>query len=389
MSNYISSNQNRFYAALEQSYGEVQTANTNNRFPAIHLKAAQAIEVVRRLDKTGTRTFQGSAPTGRLNTAFDVRSYLTSWGGAGEPGYGSFFSATCGAPAEFSNGFIVNSLVNSTEIVSSAPHGLTVGSGLSWNNELRFVTAVLNPYTFTFNAPFTVSPSAGILLGPTVTYRLSTNLPSFTLYDYWDPASRIDRLLSGCAIDLMEILVNGDYHEFRFSGPASDLIDALSFTQGNGGLSAFPVEPDVTDLNTSGVPGHLGQVWLGITPSRFLTLTDAKVQLKNNLDLRRNEFGLTRPAAIVPGERAVSCSFSVLVQDDAQTAALYIAARQRQTFGAMLQLGTQQGQLMGIYMPQIMADVPDYNDSGTRLAWDFHNTVAQGRVDDELFIAFA
>ena len=389
MSSYISSNQNRFYVAIEGSYGQAQAVGVINRFPAMHVKAAQTAEVAKRLDKTGTRTHQGYTATGRLRTAFEVRSYLSVWSGAGEPSYGPFFSAACGAAASFSNGLLVASLINSTEIVSAVPHGLLVGSGLSWNNELRFVTAVLNPYTLTFNAPFAVNPHAGMLLGPTVTYRLSSSLPSFTLYDYWSAESRISRLLPGCAVDAMDLIVNGDYHDFRFSGPASDLIDAMSFVSGTAGLLAFPSEPAEANFNASGVPGHLGQAWLGGVPTEFLTLIDAKVQLKNNLELRRNEFGLVRPAAVVPGDRVVSSSFSVLVQDDAQTAALYLAAKQRQPFAAMLQLGQQQGQLMGIYLPQVISEVPDYNDSASRLAWDFTSNVAQGTNDDELFIAFA
>ena len=61
----------------------------------------------------------------------------------------------------------------------------------------------------------------------------------------------------------MTIKVNGDYHEFEFSGPAQDLIDSSSFTSGLGALSAFPVEPAMEQLNAQAVPGHLGQAWLG------------------------------------------------------------------------------------------------------------------------------
>lgn len=177
MSSYIASNQNRFYVATETSYGQPQSVEASNRFPAVHVKAAQTAELAKRLDKTGTRTFQGSVATGRFRTAFDVRSYLSAWNGQGEPGYGPLFSAACGATASLSNGLIVNALISSTEIVSSAPHGLCAGAGLSWNNEIRFVTAVLNPYTLVFNAPFSSSPSAGMLLGADC-YLQIVNQPS-------------------------------------------------------------------------------------------------------------------------------------------------------------------------------------------------------------------
>ena len=55
----------------------------------------------------------------------------------------------------------------------------------------------------------------------------------------------------------------------------------------------------------------------------------------------------------------------------------------------MLQLGQAQGQLMGIYLPTVMPEMPQYNDSDSRLQWDFQSCQAQGTTNDELFIAFA
>jgi hypothetical protein len=55
----------------------------------------------------------------------------------------------------------------------------------------------------------------------------------------------------------------------------------------------------------------------------------------------------------------------------------------------MLQLGQAQGQLMGIYMPNVMPEIPHYNDNESRLQWDFQGCQAQGTNNDELYIAFA
>ncbi len=68
---------------------------------------------------------------------------------------------------------------------------------------------------------------------------------------------------------------------------------------------------------------------------------------------------------------------------------LYAAARTRNRVPAMLQLGQQQGQLMGIYMPQVVPEVPNYDDSQSRLQWQFLNNLAQGTSNDEIFIGFA
>jgi hypothetical protein len=87
--------------------------------------------------------------------------------------------------------------------------------------------------------------------------------------------------------------------------------------------------------------------------------------------------------------RIVSSNFTLLAQDDPQTAGLYAAAKQRNPFSAMLQLGHQQGQLMGIFLPNMMPEIPNYKDSETRLLWEFKHNRAQGSSDDEISIAFA
>ena len=87
--------------------------------------------------------------------------------------------------------------------------------------------------------------------------------------------------------------------------------------------------------------------------------------------------------------RQVSSRFSVFAQDDAQTNALYQAAKTRNLVSAMLQLGQQQSELMGIFLPQVTPEIPVFNDSETRLQWEFNSNLAQGTSDDELFIAFA
>jgi hypothetical protein len=87
--------------------------------------------------------------------------------------------------------------------------------------------------------------------------------------------------------------------------------------------------------------------------------------------------------------RVVSSNFTLLAQDDAQTTALYAAAKQRHPISAMLQLGQQQGQLMGVFLPRITPEIPNYKDSETRLLWEFKHNRAQGSSDDEVSIAFA
>jgi hypothetical protein len=389
MANYISSNANRFYVAVESAYGQAASIGPANRFPAVRLQAQQVLESARRQDKTGTRTFKGTPVTSRRRTAFEARTYLTSWSGSGEPSYGPLFHAAFGASPILSAGLQVATAQSNSQIQTLAPHGLSSGVGVSFAGEIRFVTTVPDASTFVVNAPFSNTPQAGASLSPSITYSLATALPSLTLYDYWDPVTAVSRMITGAAADTFEMSIDGDYHEFVFAGPACDLLDSSSFVAGAAGLSSFPTEPGLTTFDYSIVPGHLGQAWLGSAPNQFFTMTQGAVEVKNNIDVRNQEFGSSYPRAIAPGMREVSYSFMLFAQDDAQTTALYAAAKQRTPVTAMLQLGQQSGQLMAVYLPRVTPEIPNYNDSETRLQWAFKNNLAQGTTEDEIYIAFA
>src|ERR1044071_10379502 len=100
---YISSNANRFYTALESSYGQVAGITAQQRIPAVKLATRQQLEVPDRKDKTGSRTFTGVPPGGRRRTTFDLRTYMTSWTDPAQtPSHGPLFQAGLGgAPRVF------------------------------------------------------------------------------------------------------------------------------------------------------------------------------------------------------------------------------------------------------------------------------------------------
>ena len=388
MSSYISSNANRFYTALETTYGSIGAITAANRIPAVKLTVRQQREVSTRKDKTGSRTFTGLPVGGRRQTNFELRTYLTSWqkSGAG-PGYGPLFHAALGATPLLFPGGTVASYVDG-KLDFAAPHGLGAGQAVSCGGELRFVTAIVDANTVQLNAPFTAPPASGALVGAAVTYRPATELPSASLFDYWSPTTAVQRMLSGAAIDQMQIDVNGDYHEFTFSGLAQDVIDSASFSSSASQLQSYPVEPALGAFDYSIVPGNLGQAWLGATSNQFFTITNASIVLKNNLDARTKEFGSNLPRAISPGQRSVTATLQLYSQDDSATTGLYQAARQQSPISVMFQLGGVDGQVMGVQLKSVIAEVPEFDDSKNRLQWQFKSSRAQGTVDDEVSVAF-
>lgn len=342
MSCCVSSNDNRYYVKKESSYGTVPSITAANRFPGVKLSARQTAEKVDRRDKTGGRTWLG-IPTGtRRSTTFELKAYLTGWDDpAAEPGYGPLFATAMGGTPVIFNGGTVSSSDSPTRIRFSSTHGLQVGGAITYAGELRFVAAVVDPQTVELNAPFTSQPSGGSPIGPTITYSLANDLSTVSIFDHWSPVDAVQRILCGVAVNDMSINVNGDFHEFGFGGAALDILDSASFETGQGGLTDFPAEPVVDGYHYAVIPGHLGQVWLGITPARLYTLTHAELKLDNGIDVRNREFGTNRSRCIVAGGRSITLDFDLYEQKNDATKALYQAARQQAPIQAMFQLGQQ------------------------------------------------
>lgn len=388
MACYISSNNERFYAAVESNYGVAAAIASARRFPAVKLAARQTTEAATRRDKTGTRTFRGLPEGVRRQTTFEIQSYMSSWNSPAQPPlHDPLFQGVMGSVRQHFAG--ANSAAGSTvsQITFAAPHGLAVGQAITFGSEMRFVASVVSNVTVALNAPFSVGPTGGSPIGRASTYRPGEELPSVTLFDYWSPATAVQRILPGSAFDSMELSVNGDFHEFVFRGAAKDLMDNVSFEAGQAGLATYPVEPVLSELDYAIVPGHLGQAWLGAVPERMYTITSARFAVRNNLDLRDREFGGSALGCTVAGEREVSLEFSLYERDDAATAALYQAARQRSPISVMFQLGQQAGQLLSVWMPAVIPEVPEFDDGQTRLEWRFSSSRAQGSANDEVFLA--
>ena len=389
MANYIQTNDNRFYAALESSFGQVPPIVSAHRLPGVELQAHQQLQPLIRRDKTGTRTFWGSSPLARRTTAFSISTYLAAWDGVNAPGYGPLLQAACGGAPLQINQLAVANVPDPLHLVTGSPHGLLPGSGVSQGSEVRFVASVVDDVTILLNAPFSAGLSAGSLLSTCLNYSLANTLPSVSVFDYWDPSTAIDRVITGATVDAFTISLNGAFHEMNFSGLAANLVDSQSFTAGTAGLPNFPVEPTVGVFDYSVVPGHLGEAWLGVTAQQMFSVTQASIQLKNNLVSRNVEFGAIYPSSIAAGPRDVSVSFSLFADDSSTVKALYVAAVRRTPISVMFQMGQQRGQMMGVYLPSVMLEMPQYDERDPRLIWDFKANTAQGTNNDELFVALA
>ena len=82
--------------------------------------------------------------------------------------------------------------------------------------------------------------------------------------------------------------------------------------------------------------------------------------------------------AIVPGPREVLSSFTLFAQADANTTALYAAAKTRTPIAATLQLGKQTGQMMAAYLPNVVPEMPLFDETEPYLLWDVQKQSCSG-----------
>ena len=128
---YISSNDNRIYAALESGYGTVAAFTAEQRLPAVKLDVRQAADRPRRRDKTGGRTYLGSPATLRRRTTFGLTTYLSEWlAGASAPPYHALVQAALGGAGLVFTGRTVSAVPQPTHLTFTSGHGLMSGQAV-------------------------------------------------------------------------------------------------------------------------------------------------------------------------------------------------------------------------------------------------------------------
>jgi len=388
MADYILSNNNRYYAALESEYGVAPTITASHRVPGVRLAIATQKVTAKRRDKTGTRTFLGTPGTPRKVTGYEFETSLMAQDmGTLPPAVGQMVQAALGGAAQHTPAQSVAVSGGGIQVDFLAPHGLNEGSAVNVNGQLRFVESVPSPMSVRVCAPFTKTSGATVAF-PAVAYAPAKSLPSVSLFDYWDPNATVQRVVRGAGVDEMEIQLDGTEHRIVFRGPAAQHVDSVSFQSATGALTTFPLEPAVEADTSAPVPGHLGQVWLGNSQTQVLTLTKAQIRVKNNLQARSFEFGSEYPLALSPGEREVEVQFEVYSTDQSIFAELYQAAQTETPIPLTIQLGNQPGAMAAIHVKSFVPQVPHFDDGETRLLWSFASSRAQGTGDDEIYFAF-
>ncbi len=189
------------------------------------------------------------------------------------------------------------------------------------------------------------------------------------------------RLLYGAGVDQMEILINGDYHEFHFSGVAKDVLDSSSFETGAGATDELPGGTALDTFDYSIVPGHMGQAWLGDIANAVLH------------DHERHNHSEKRARDTEQGVRPVDLDgdFTGAAHGDGGLRPLRAGRRRHQGTvpGGAAAIADQRdvparrerpGSVMGVYLKSVVPEVPEFDDGQNRLQWKLPRVAGTGDI---------
>ena len=263
---YTLSIANRWYVAQESTYGQVPTISSNNRIPAVKLTAQQQRDKSQRKDKTGSRTFAGMPAGMRLQTTFDMTSYMRDWPDPSTlPSHGPLIEAAMGASGVLWGGNAAAAGSTATNITFATPHGLRPGQAVTAGGEIRFVAAVANTQYGGFERAFFSRARVRNSARPDGERTVSRpQLPSVTCSITGIRSTAVQRVLTGAAVDQMSMIYERGFSPVRVQRDGAGY-GRQRFVRGRTG-GASDVSGGTTQrtaFSYSPVPGNLGEVWLG------------------------------------------------------------------------------------------------------------------------------
>ena len=388
MSCYINSTNERLYGAIESQYGVAATLADTDRLSFRSLTLEERAVRATRRDKTGSRTRFAPHPELRTRNEFTLDCYFSGRDSSSPvDAMTTLVEAALGGDRVNASGLTVSAVLSSpARLTFNAAHGLIAGQALRFAGELRFVKSIVDAATVEISAPFGAGIQAGSSIGTSVTLYPGDKPKPLTLGDYWTPAGHLDRILAGSILDEMTISLDSDFHGASFRGVTREVASAAAFSAGSTGLAQFPAEPSTAYKSFQLVPGHVGKLFLGDVAYHLLDLT---LSLRNQVDARALEFGTSIAPCYSADLREVEIAFRLFASSDAAVVNLHALSRNRQETSLTIQLGNQAGQLVGVYVPRFVPEIPEVVDSESRAVLSFPSSLAYGVFNDEITVAFA
>lgn len=236
--------------------------------------------------------------------------------------------------------------------------------------------------TSLFGQPATVSS------GTSVTYSLSDSLYYFSGMSFRQPATANQRALAGALVKTATFNFGAGVNvaSVSFAGVAPWVVDSFtlptaSVTDAFGwhGMT-YPTEPSSHTTNGNQVTGFLGSIQVnGNTYANFKT---GQIKLDTGVDLSEvfgSYYGGTPEAA----ERNFTAQLSIYDQDDSTTQALYALCEAKTPVTVIYQIGNQTGNTWTLTLNGVQFASPSLDDGGISFVANIEDSSASGLGLDE------
>jgi hypothetical protein len=275
----------------------------------------------------------------------------------------------------------IASASTTTGAVVAAATGLTVGQAVLINvttgspatgRVLRWLTAVAGT-TLTWAPALPQAAAVGDTLKSCVNYSLATALPNAVSIGHYMTSTSKEG--TGAVVDMLKILFDAnDEVRWEASGPMKDRLATAQSQPGS-----------FTTVGSTPPSGLIGGMRWGSGAVDFLKLA---ITINNTMELDNFNFGTSSAAGFFrKNQRTVNIELTAMLTDD-QT--LLTAAETGTDSNVLLaQCGQTEGNIVGVYCPNVDLDVPAHPDGEETLELQFSGSAKGVSGNDELRLAIA
>jgi hypothetical protein len=362
--------QGQAYAKKEATFGTVPSLAATNAFRHRSLTFAGSDNKNKRAiverqqspftlstqmtDQRTTAAYNAQAvlrPSGTLNTLPELDPFF-------ECGFGTKINTVLATT------IASGAAVGGATLTSAA--GLAVGGGLlivcpDGKPRLRRITAVNTGTGVTTWAPnLPAIPSVGAAVKAALVYKFTQqNLLSLAIAHYLknnDGSAGMSRCISGAHVDKMAISFDANDDPMFTASGAGKLLDASTAPAQPGGFTMVGSQPP---------SGIIGELVVANTVTKFMK---AGFDITNALKLRADSYGFSSAEETY---RAGLGDIGVSLDMRAETQTLYDLAVAGTNTSIAVQSGYTEGNIIGVFAPNVIFPVPDTDDADEEVNFPF------------------
>lgn len=392
----------RHYAVVESTFGTIPAVAGTDWVKHIQASMRRSQEYLVPEHVLGYRTQPPAVPGGNVQGEFRFRGYVIPSGtGTTRPQAFPFFKSAFGEE----NGPLTSVTVAATPVptatvftVTGTITGLRAGMMVSVGNEIRPIDSVAGQ-VITLKIALPAAPAAatavfGINYAPKSYPPVSLSLLRYHLASEatWAQATSLflAQASAGGVINDLRLNLGARLYEFEASGLAQDIKDSTGGVGDPAWSTVIQNEPATPSSLGSPLSRAFGSVYLDVpTVGTFVAskILDFAFRLGNQAELQDRPIGSQLADGVSLDRRIVQLDLTVYLTEALQ--ALYKDAKARTVHGVFIQLGNTSQKLAGLWLPNAVFDLPEFDEGRRELQLRYNNVTVFGSAgDDEAFFAF-